>query len=94
MTTSKLTAQYYRGNSESAPRVEVRFYAGTWTYFKLFVMSVIGRPLLLDHTLSDSEISGLYKMCVKWKIVTSLKLRNREGLADVATAPVLKTGER
>lgn len=94
MTTSKFSVEYYKSTDTEDPKLSISLHASTWTYFKLFFLSLIGRPELMVHTLTSHETEGLCRLCARWKLVVYLKNKSMEGLADVATAPVLKTGER
>lgn len=88
--TTKLSLQYLRSTATTNPEVQLSIYVSTYTYFKMFFFSLIGRPQLLWHTLSDAEVDAISKMLVRWRVVK--KIRGR--FSRLATAPVLKTGER
>lgn len=73
MTTSKLCVQYNKSTDKAEPSIQISLYTSTYTYFKLFLYSLIGRPILLWHVLTDAETEALARLTFRWRIVKKLK---------------------
>lgn len=70
---SKLSVGYTKSTPTTDPQMSVILYVSAFTHLKYFFLALIGKPQLIEHSLTENDIEGLAQTIVRWRLVKKLR---------------------